>query len=84
MGELYAWGEVIARGMDNDGTGDEDDKSAFGRAAGSRDPNMEIADAAKLPCEWFGDEKATSDCEELAAGLRALAEKDKGGITGMD
>jgi hypothetical protein len=82
MGKLYAWSEVIARGMENHGI--EDDERVLGHSAGKRDPNMTVADAAKQLCECFGDEKATSDCEELAATLRALVEEGRSGIVGID
>ncbi|KAH7364309.1 hypothetical protein BKA65DRAFT_490988 [Rhexocercosporidium sp. MPI-PUGE-AT-0058] len=68
MRDLYAWSEVVARGIDSD--------IECGEGAG-KDPDeisLKVAYAAKRLCQWLGDGQAWDDCHGILRELRDLME----------
>ncbi|PBP27147.1 hypothetical protein BUE80_DR001928 [Diplocarpon rosae] len=77
MRDLYAWSEVIARGLESkaiddgraDGGGSEADEDA-------EDLGMRVGRAAKKLCQWLGDGQAWDECHGVTGELRDLSERE--------
>ena len=88
MRDLYAWGEVIVRGLEDGGQGDVDMRSVDGcglqgwsREEGWHREESEavrVGEAAKRLCRWFGDWRKWETCEEVLEMLRGLEEREFG------
>lgn len=78
MGDLYTWGEVVARGLEGNSAEGED---GDGRSSGEM--CVRVVDAARLFRQWLGDGRAVAECEELGDELRGLIEGNRG-VGGKD
>lgn len=79
MRDLYAWGEIVASGLDNEGIdiGGDDRVRNAGAEATEEDASMKVGRAAKRLCQWLGDGHAWDECHGVMGELRDLVEREE-------
>lgn len=85
MRDLYAWGEVVVRGLGEGGEGDVDKGSVdcCGREERESEEGwhreeseaVRVGEAAKRLCRWFGERRMWETCEDVLERLRGLEER---------
>ncbi|KAG4442283.1 hypothetical protein IFR05_002207 [Cadophora sp. M221] len=79
MRDLYAWGEVVAQGMESNGGNVEGGEYA-GEGSVGEDPteigSLKVAYAARKLCRWLSDRQAWEDCDGVMSELSDLIEVD--------
>ncbi|PBP28218.1 hypothetical protein BUE80_DR000730 [Diplocarpon rosae] len=77
MRDLYAWSEVVARGLESKNIDDgEADDGGSGADEEAEDLGMRVGRAAKKICQWLGDGQAWDECHGVTKELRGLSERE--------
>lgn len=79
MRDLYAWGEVVVRGLEEGGVGagidmDVEMESQSGWSEIGEGKAARVGMAAKNLCRWLNDKQAANLCDDLTMELEALEE----------
>jgi hypothetical protein len=84
MRNLYAWGEILVRGLEEGVYGRQDEEmetesglSSLGEEEGEV---VRVGEAAKRLCEWLRDRRAWGVCERVLKELRKLEEQSEDGL----
>ena len=74
MGDLYAWGEVLVKGLESEGVdgGDGGVEGSLGGDSGL----MEVAKAARRFCVWLKDWRAWGACKRVEGLMRDLEREE--------
>jgi hypothetical protein len=73
MRDLYAWGELLIRGVDHQRPHyEEDDIESDGEVWMDERRDMKVVEVAKTLCRWFGDQEALSACRRVSLELKEL------------
>jgi hypothetical protein len=72
MRNLYAWGEIVVRGMESGGEYENEDDGRSAVTGLQEDGAVRVAEAAKSLCGWLSDSEAWGVCERALRKLREL------------
>lgn len=79
MRDLYAWSEVVARGLESEGIDIGSKENSEDGVDENDDIGMRVGRAAQSLCEWLHDGTAEDECHGIMGELGDLSEREVAG-----